>query len=90
MEVAEFVVRLVSTSAIERGRSGNNEWMTTGSRVVDALKPPTPDLGAVARGLIGVLAMALLALTIDSGAAAVWAAAAGVVCVLVMRSPPRP
>lgn len=54
--------------------------MTTGSRVVDALKPPTPDIGAVARGLIGVLAMALLALTVDSGAAAVWAAAAGVVC----------
>ena len=54
--------------------------MTTGSRVFDALKPPTPDIGAVARSHIGVLAMAVLALAVDSGAAAVWAAGAGVVC----------
>jgi uncharacterized membrane protein YccC len=54
--------------------------VTTGSRVVEALKPPTPDIGAVARGLIAVLAMALLALAVGSGAAAVWAAGAGVVC----------
>jgi uncharacterized membrane protein YccC len=54
--------------------------VTTGSRVFDALKPPTPDVGAVARSHIGVLAMAVLALVVDSGAAAVWAAGAGVVC----------
>jgi uncharacterized membrane protein YccC len=54
--------------------------VTTGSRVFDALKPPTPDIGAVARSHIGILAMAVLALAVDSGAAAVWAAGAGVVC----------
>ena len=54
--------------------------MTTGSRVIDALRPPTPDVGAVARGLLGVAAMAILALAVDTGAAAVWAAGAGVVC----------
>ena len=54
--------------------------MTTGSRVFDALRPPTPDIGAVARSLLGVLAMALLALALDTGAAAVWVAGAGVVC----------
>lgn len=54
--------------------------MTTGSRVFDALRPPTPDLGAVARSLLGVAAMAILALAVDTGAAAVWAAGAGVVC----------
>ncbi|MCV7298717.1 FUSC family protein [Mycobacterium barrassiae] len=54
--------------------------MTAGSRVIDALRPPSPDVGAVVRSLLGVLAMAALALAVDSGAAAVWAAAAGVVC----------
>jgi uncharacterized membrane protein YccC len=54
--------------------------MPTGSRVFDALKPPSPDIGAVVRSLLGVLAMAILALAIDSGAAAVWTAGAGVVC----------
>jgi len=54
--------------------------MTTGSRVFGALKPPTPDIGAVVRSLLGVLAMAILALAIDSGAAAVWTAGAGIVC----------
>ncbi len=54
--------------------------MTAGSRVIDALRPPSPDVGAVVRSLLGVLAMAVLALAVDSGAAAVWAAAAGVIC----------
>lgn len=54
--------------------------MTTGSRVFEALKPPSPDFGAVVRSLLGVLAMAFLALAIDGGAAAVWTAGAGVVC----------
>jgi uncharacterized membrane protein YccC len=52
----------------------------TGSRVFDALRPPTPDIGAVARGLLAVAAMAILALAIDTGAAAVWAAGTGIVC----------
>lgn len=46
--------------------------MTT--RVFDALRPTTPDLGAVARSLLGVLAITAVALVVDSGAAAVWAA----------------
>lgn len=54
--------------------------MTTGSRVFDALRPTTPDVGAVARSLLGVLAIGALALVADSGAAAVWAAAAGAIC----------
>jgi uncharacterized membrane protein YccC len=54
--------------------------VTNGSRVFDALRPTTPDIGAVARSLLGVLAMAALALVANSGAAAVWAAAAGAVC----------
>ncbi|HEX9834563.1 MAG TPA: FUSC family protein, partial [Mycobacterium sp.] len=54
--------------------------MTAGSRVFDALRPPSPDIGAVARSLLGVAAMAILALAVDTGAAAVWAAGAGVVC----------
>ncbi len=53
--------------------------MSTGSRVFDALRPTTPDVGAVTRSLLGVLAMAALALLLDSGAAAVWAAAAGAI-----------
>ncbi len=54
--------------------------MATGSRVFDALRPPTPDIGAAARSLLAVAAMAILALAVDTGAAAVWAAGAGVVC----------
>ena len=53
--------------------------MATGSRVFDALRPTTPDIGAVARSLLGVLAMAALALASATGAAAVWAAGAGVI-----------
>ncbi|MGZ5395885.1 MAG: FUSC family protein [Mycobacterium sp.] len=54
--------------------------MVTGSRVFDALRPPTPDIGAVVRSLLGVLAMAILAIALDTGAAAMWVAGAGVVC----------
>jgi uncharacterized membrane protein YccC len=53
--------------------------VTTGSRVVDALRPTTPDIGAVARSLLGVLAMAAVAFAWDSGAAAVWAAGAAAI-----------
>ena len=54
--------------------------MTTGSRVFAALRPTAPDFGAVTRSLLGVLAMAVLALAVDGGAAAMWAAGAGVIC----------
>lgn len=54
--------------------------MTTSTKLSDALRPPSPDIGAVARSLLAVLAMAILALAVDTGAAAVWAAGAGVVC----------
>ncbi len=53
--------------------------MTTGSRVVDALSPTTPDIGAVARSMLGVLAMVAVALAVDSGAAALWAAGAAAI-----------
>ena len=53
--------------------------MTTGSRVVDALRPTTPDIGAVARSMLGVLAMVAVALAVDSGAAALWAAGAAAI-----------
>jgi uncharacterized membrane protein YccC len=54
--------------------------MVTGSRIFEALRPPTPDIGAVVRSLLGVLAMAVLATALGSGAAAMWVAGAGVVC----------
>ena len=53
--------------------------MTVGSRVVEALRPTTPDIGAVARSLLGVLAMAAVGLAAGSGAAAVWAAGASAI-----------
>ena len=40
---------------------------------IDALRPTTPDVGAVARSLLGVLAMAAVALASASPSAAVWA-----------------
>ncbi|MEO3759387.1 FUSC family protein [Mycobacterium sp. B14F4] len=46
--------------------------MSTGSRVIDALRPTMPDAGAVARSLLAALAMAAIALLWDSGATAVW------------------
>lgn len=75
-----LVARLAPSSAVERLRWRQNGWMTTASRVFEVLKPPTPDLGAVVRSLLGVLAMAIFALAIGGGAAGVWTAAAGVVC----------
>ncbi|HET6731469.1 FUSC family protein [Mycobacterium sp.] len=53
--------------------------MIAGSRAVDALKPATPDAGAVTRSLLGVLAMAAVALYWDSPTAAVWAAGAAAI-----------
>ncbi|WP_353612126.1 FUSC family protein [Mycobacterium sp. IS-1590] len=53
--------------------------MSTRSRVIDALRPAMPEPWAVVRSLLGVLAMASIALLWDSGAAAVWVAGAGAV-----------
>jgi uncharacterized membrane protein YccC len=50
-----------------------------GSRAVDALRLNTPDAGAVARSLLGVLAMAAVALYSNSPMAAVWAAGAAAI-----------
>ncbi len=53
--------------------------MTVGGRVFEALRPTSPDLGAVARSLLGVLAMAAVGLATGSGAVAVWVVAAGAI-----------
>ncbi|WP_286137647.1 FUSC family protein [Mycobacterium sp. IS-3022] len=53
--------------------------MSTGSRIIDALRPTMPDIGAAARSLLAVLAVAAIALLWDSGATAVWAASAAAV-----------
>ncbi|WP_442791758.1 FUSC family protein [Mycolicibacterium sp. ND9-15] len=60
-------------------RRRQNECVSTRSRLIDALRPTVPDAGAVARSLLGVLAVAAIALLWDSGATAVWAAGAAVV-----------
>jgi uncharacterized membrane protein YccC len=43
------------------------------------LRPTTPDFGAVARSLLGVLAIAAVALALNSPVAAVWAASAAAI-----------
>src|SRR5690349_5556402 len=61
--------------------------MTTGGRLITpagrawarALRPTTPDVGAVVRSVLGVLAMAAVALAWASPSAAVWAAAAAAI-----------
>jgi len=53
--------------------------VTTGSRAVDALRLTTPDIGAVSRSALGVLAIAAVALATGSGSTAVWAAAAAAI-----------
>ncbi len=53
--------------------------MIEGSRAIDALRLNTPDAGAVARSLLGVLAVAAVALYWNSPTAAVWAAGAATI-----------
>jgi uncharacterized membrane protein YccC len=53
--------------------------VTTGGRVIETLRLTTPDVGAVSRSLLGVLAMAAVALASVSPSAAVWASAAGAI-----------
>jgi uncharacterized membrane protein YccC len=63
--------------------------VVTGSRPVDALRLTTPDPGAVARSLLGVLAMAAVALYLSSPAAAVWAASAAAIAgAIALRDSP--
>lgn len=71
--------------------------MTTGGRVITpagrvwarALQLTTPDIGAVARSLLGVLAMAAVALASASPSAAVWAAgAAAIAGAIAMQDSP--
>lgn len=63
--------------------------MTIGSRAVDALRLTTPDVGAVARSLLGVLAMTAVGLAAGSAAAAVWAAgAAAIAGAIAMQDSP--
>ncbi|MGX9791986.1 FUSC family protein [Mycobacterium sp. MMS18-G62] len=53
--------------------------MTTPRGAIDALRLTTPDIGAVSRSVLGVLAIAAVALAWGSGSAAVWAAAAAAI-----------
>ena len=53
--------------------------MIEGGRAIDALRLNTPDAGAVARSLLGVLAVAAVALYWNSPTAAVWAAGAAAI-----------
>jgi uncharacterized membrane protein YccC len=57
--------------------------------MIDALRVTTPDVGAVARSLLGVLAMAAVALGSASPSAAVWAAgAAAIAGAIAMQDSP--
>jgi uncharacterized membrane protein YccC len=53
--------------------------VTTGGRVIDALRLTTPDVGAVSRSMLGVLAVVAVALASGSPSAAVWAAGAAAI-----------
>ncbi|WP_280830880.1 FUSC family protein [Mycolicibacterium frederiksbergense] len=53
--------------------------MQTGGQAADALRLSTPDAGAVARSLIGVLAVTAVALAWGSGATAMWTLGGGVI-----------
>src|SRR5258708_33208444 len=57
--------------------------------MIDALRVTTPDVGVVARSLLGVLAMAAVALGSASPSAAVWAAgAAAIAGAIAMQDSP--
>ncbi|MGV0809977.1 FUSC family protein [Mycolicibacterium setense] len=63
--------------------------MHTGGQAADALRLNTPDAGAVARSLIGVLAVTAVAMAWGSGATAMWTLSAGVIAgaIALQRSP---
>jgi uncharacterized membrane protein YccC len=56
-----------------------NRQVTTAGRVIDSLRLTTPDVGAVSRSLLGVLAITAVALASASPSAAVWAASAAAI-----------
>jgi len=63
--------------------------MTTGGRVINALQPTTPDVGAVSRSMLGVLAVVAVAVASGSASAAVWAAgAAAIAGAIAMQDSP--
>lgn len=72
-----------------RSRSGENGHVQTGGPAADALRLSTPDPGAVARSLVGALAMTAAALALASPPAAMWTLGAGVIAgaVALQRSP---
>ncbi|BBY83565.1 fusaric acid resistance protein [Mycolicibacterium pulveris] len=53
--------------------------VTTGGRIVEALRPTLPDIGAVVRSLLAMVAIAVVALLWHSGTAALWAAGAAAI-----------
>ena len=63
--------------------------MTNGGRVVNALQLTTPDIGAVSRSMLGVLAVVAVAVASGSPSAAVWAAgAAAIAGAIAMQDSP--
>ncbi len=69
--------------------AGENGGVHTGGQAADALRLSTPDAGAVARSLIGVLAVTAVALAWGSGATAMWTLGGGVIAgaIALQRSP---
>ncbi|TXI56717.1 FUSC family protein [Mycolicibacterium mageritense] len=63
--------------------------MQTGGQAADALRLSTPDAGAVARSLTGVLAVTAIAMFAVSTATAMWTLAAGIIAsaIALQRSP---
>jgi uncharacterized membrane protein YccC len=87
-------VRVLTVWGGDRGQNGR---MTTGGWLITpagriwarALRLTTPDVGAVARSLLGVLAMAAIALASASPSAAVWASgAAAIAGAIAMQDSP--
>lgn len=75
--------------ATNRDSPRKNGQVQTGGQAADALRLSTPDAGAVARSLIGVLGVTAVALTWGSGPTAMWTLAAGVIAgaIALQRSP---
>ncbi len=72
-----------------RPATSENGGVHTGGQAADALRLSTPDAGAVARSLIGVLAVTAAALALGSGATAMWTLSSGVIAgaIALQRSP---
>ncbi|OKH72875.1 hypothetical protein EB73_08145, partial [Mycobacterium sp. SWH-M3] len=72
-----------------RPGSRQNGSVQTGGQAADALRLSTPDAGAVARSLTGVLAVTAIAMFAVSTATAMWTLAAGIIAsaIALQRSP---